>query len=266
MPDLLQPPGRPISYHPELTKLVGSIKAAILLQQITYWTPRAHDADGWIYKSEKAWMEEIGYTLKELRGAMQELLTRKFIKREYDRTRHELRVQLQVETYNSAIQGLCEQRTKEHMPKENVLKRHVLKGNVAHTKREPAIYQKGTCTYNVVSRDDTEMTPEMITPPSPSRSRERVLEGFAEFWPKYPKKKNKGDAERAWAVIHPDFTLRQRILTALEEARRSQEWLRERGRFIPYPATWLRAKGWEDEYLAPEQPSTLWTEPIDETE
>lgn len=163
---IIQPPGRPISYHPELTKLVGSVKAAVLLQQITYWTPRAHDADGWIYKSEKAWMEEISYTLKELRGAMQELLSRKLIKREYDRGRHELRVQLQVETYNSAIQRLCEQMPKQHMPKQHMPKRHMLKGKVAHAKMEPATCQKGTCPNNVVSRDDPEIK---ATPPSPSR-------------------------------------------------------------------------------------------------
>src|SRR5262245_25129465 len=115
MPDILQVPGRPICYHPELTRIVGTVKAAILLQQITFWTPRAHDEEGWIYKGERVWMDELGFSLKELRGAMDELVTRKFIRREYDRRRHELRVQLHVEQYNAAIQGLCEQIPKRHL-------------------------------------------------------------------------------------------------------------------------------------------------------
>jgi hypothetical protein len=31
-------------------------------------------------------------------------------------------------------------------------------------------------------------------------------------------------------------------------ATRSEDWTKEGGQYIPYPATWLNAKGWEDEY------------------
>jgi hypothetical protein len=75
-------------------------------------------------------------------------------------------------------------------------------------------------------------------------------EGFAEFWVKYPKKKSKGDAEKAWRAAHIPVALLSVILEAIERARGSPDWLKNNGQFIPYPASWLRARGWEDEQVA----------------
>jgi hypothetical protein len=72
-------------------------------------------------------------------------------------------------------------------------------------------------------------------------------EGFAEFWNLYPKKKNKGDAEKAWKAVNPDADLRKKITAAIGRARGTHDWLKQNGQFIPYPASWLRAKGWEDQ-------------------
>jgi len=77
--------------------------------------------------------------------------------------------------------------------------------------------------------------------------------GFACFWDAYPKKKSKGQAEKAWSKIKPNEQLLATMLAKIEQARTSVEWTREGGQFIPYPATWLNAKGWEDEYTPPSQ-------------
>ena len=82
---------------------------------------------------------------------------------------------------------------------------------------------------------------------SPFKSK-RQEQLFDEFWAQYPKKRSKGQAERAWVKIKPDEQLFKAILNGLELAKTSVEWLKEGGQFIPYPGTWLRAKGWEDEY------------------
>lgn len=74
---------------------------------------------------------------------------------------------------------------------------------------------------------------------------------FAQFWGKYPKKKSKGHAERAWSKLKPDGALQEKILQALERASASVEWGKDSGQFIPHPATWLNAKGWEDEQTQP---------------
>ena len=70
--------------------------------------------------------------------------------------------------------------------------------------------------------------------------------GFAGFWLAFPRKKNKGDAEKAWRSIKPNAELVATILAAIASAKQSSEWRKEAGRFIPYPASWLRARGWED--------------------
>ena len=70
---------------------------------------------------------------------------------------------------------------------------------------------------------------------------------FDEFWKTYPKRKNKGDAEKVWRRLKPDAVLRATILAAVESAQQSEQWTKNNGQFIPYPASWLNAKGWEDE-------------------
>ena len=88
------------------------------------------------------------------------------------------------------------------------------------------------------------------------------LEGFAEFWTAYPRKKSKAAAERAWAKIRPGEELQAEILAALEQAKQSRDWQKEGGQYIPYPATWLNARGWEDELepAAPERRQPTFTE------
>lgn len=73
-------------------------------------------------------------------------------------------------------------------------------------------------------------------------------ESFGVFWNEYPKKKSKGQAEKAWEKLKPDYRLLKIILDKLKEAKESVEWKKDGGQFIPHPATWLNAKGWNDEY------------------
>lgn len=70
---------------------------------------------------------------------------------------------------------------------------------------------------------------------------------FARFWEAYPRRKNRGQAERAWQKLKPSEQLIAQILQAIERATTSESWQKESGRFIPYPASWLNAKGWLDE-------------------
>ncbi len=70
---------------------------------------------------------------------------------------------------------------------------------------------------------------------------------FNRFWQAYPKKKSKGQAEKAWSTIMPDEQILDRMLDALRQAVRSPGWQKEGGKYIPHPSTWLNARGWEDE-------------------
>jgi len=70
---------------------------------------------------------------------------------------------------------------------------------------------------------------------------------FDQFWRAYPNKRSKGQAEKAWQKIKPDASTFRRIIEAIEIHKRSNDWQKESGAYIPYPATWLNAKCWEDE-------------------
>lgn len=73
------------------------------------------------------------------------------------------------------------------------------------------------------------------------------ITAFERFWTAYPKKRNKGDACKAWRALKPDEQLVEVILQAVERAKGFAQWRKDGGQFIPYPASWLRARGWEDE-------------------
>ena len=69
---------------------------------------------------------------------------------------------------------------------------------------------------------------------------------FERFWSVYPKKLAKGDARKAWAqteAIRPDIDA---VVKAILAQRHTDQWMRDNGQFIPYPATWLRAERWDD--------------------
>lgn len=72
---------------------------------------------------------------------------------------------------------------------------------------------------------------------------------FEQFYAAYPKKVDPAAAEKAWAKIdpEPDEAFVQKVLQAIENAKRYDNRFRER-QYIPNPATWLNAKGYESEY------------------
>jgi phage replication O-like protein O len=99
----------------------------------------------------------------------------------------------------------------------------------------------------VIKGDDLLSSKEIPTKETITKEK-RILQYFDAFWTVYPKKKNRGDAEKAWSKIKFGDGLLNKILTTIEKATKSSDWKKDNGQFIPYPASWLNAKGWEDEF------------------
>ena len=74
-----------------------------------------------------------------------------------------------------------------------------------------------------------------------------VQEAFERFWTAYPRKVGKGRAEKLFVWLKPDHRLLDTMLTAIEQAKGSEQWQRDQGRYIPNPSTWLGQRRWEDE-------------------
>ncbi len=72
---------------------------------------------------------------------------------------------------------------------------------------------------------------------------------FEGFWRMYPVKKSKQAAIRAWDLLRPDDGLLATMGRALQRQMAGEDW--RRGFGIPYPATWLNNRRWEDEDRPP---------------
>lgn len=69
---------------------------------------------------------------------------------------------------------------------------------------------------------------------------------FERFWQAYPRKVGK---DAAWAVFQrkgPDDDLTDAMIAAVDRAKRSAQWQKDDGQFIPHPRTWLSQGRWQD--------------------
>jgi hypothetical protein len=71
-------------------------------------------------------------------------------------------------------------------------------------------------------------------------------DGFITFWEAYPKKKKHVEARQVWDELNPSDELAAEIVAAVERQKHWDEWNRERGRYIPEPAKWLKLRQWTD--------------------
>lgn len=71
-------------------------------------------------------------------------------------------------------------------------------------------------------------------------------DAFDRFWSIYPKKVGKKDAVKVWNQICPNPDLTNQIVHGVERWKRSEQWTKDDGRFIPYPATFLRGERWNE--------------------
>lgn len=69
-------------------------------------------------------------------------------------------------------------------------------------------------------------------------------EDFLKFWQAYPRKIAKGKAWDAWRKRKPNLG---KCLTALEWQTKCEQWTKENGQFVPYPASYINASRWDDE-------------------
>ncbi|MGH9680886.1 MAG: hypothetical protein ACRD4Y_13130, partial [Candidatus Acidiferrales bacterium] len=72
--------------------------------------------------------------------------------------------------------------------------------------------------------------------------------GFEEFWNVYPRKLNKRRAARAWKKIESSEA--RIVLASVEDWKKTDQWSRDGGRYIPYPATFLNDRRWDDQFAA----------------
>lgn len=72
---------------------------------------------------------------------------------------------------------------------------------------------------------------------------------FDLFYSNYPKKRKRPDALKAYQSAEdlPDV---QFLIDRVNAWKLTEDWTKDNGKFIPYPATWLRGQGWLDDLPA----------------
>lgn len=94
--------------------------------------------------------------------------------------------------------------------------------------------------------------PEPVAAPeTPAKPAEKPADGFTEWWPHYPKKVKKLDAEKAYKAALKRGVTPKELLDGLQRQKAAWKAKGTEPQYIPYPATWLRAGSWEDELDAP---------------
>lgn len=99
------------------------------------------------------------------------------------------------------------------------------------------------CPRNPIQSESESILPTSRSKAGSGRKKD-APEGFDQFWSAYPRKDGKKKACEAFLKA---ATPLETLLTALERHKRLPQWNREGGQYIPYAATWLNQRRWEDE-------------------
>lgn len=89
------------------------------------------------------------------------------------------------------------------------------------------------------------------TAEAPTKPVKKPADGFTEWWPHYPKKVKKLDAEKAYRAALKRGATPKELLDGLQRQKVAWKARGTEPQYIPYPATWLRAGSWEDELDTP---------------
>ena len=130
--------------------------------------------------------------------------------------------------------------------------------NQSETKAEPNHNQEVTKPepdkiYDVDVDGDKDVDVDICSNPPTSprrgscRKKSADMDGFALFWQEYPRKAAKAAALKAWQKLNPSPDLVERILDHVRDHKRSPDWLKDGGQFVPHPATFLNGRRWEDD-------------------
>ena len=150
--------GRPIAYYPAIARLIG-MKEAVVLGQLVYWSPRASNVDGWVYKSAEEMEEETGLSYKEQRRVRDRLVALGFIQERHAREEHRLYFRVDAEKLDAV---LGEHLPNGHMPNGQVALdqregEHLPKGQVAPAQR--SVRSKETETTQRLQTETTQGAP-----------------------------------------------------------------------------------------------------------
>ena len=184
--------------------------------------------------------------LLEICGAYDERIFSKFVKDEnglYYNVRMEVEANKRrayIESRSNNRKGNKNEDMKEHMRKDmnedmsNHMTSHMENENVNEN-----ININRDINYISISEDTNVIKEE----------KSEIDEMFDMFWIVYPKKSNKKGAKVSFKRIKNLKTEFPLIMEALERFKKSKQWTKQNGEFIPLPTTWINQERWKAEHI-----------------
>jgi len=130
-----------------------------------------------------------------------------------------------------------------------------------HRERNATVTQVTQCNASNASNAQSEAYAESEAESGPKAREEKKAKNkqkrnsgysanFESWWKVYPKKRNKPGAWKAWKANLTNLASIERMLHNLDIQSKSWDWTQEGGQYIPYPASYLNAHGWNDNLQA----------------
>lgn len=168
--------GSAVAVYPAFRRVLGlSASAAQFLSQAVYWTERT--SDGWFYKTESEWEEEIGLSSKEVRTARKSLSALKLL--EEVRKGVPAKMHFRVDT-DLLLEFLSGKSSVPVLPKEH--NKSCPKGTTRSTQKaqlvlpegEDKCYRNGTTITEITQKTTAETTALVLAPASPKRAAKKI--------------------------------------------------------------------------------------------
>ena len=207
-----------------LAKALG-INEAIILQQIHYWIKKKlHYNDGryWTYNTYEDWAGQFDHlSPRAIRRYISKLEkmgildSNQYNKKKYDHTKWYTINYKTLSSYTPNGQTDVDKLDTSDLPKVDT---------------------------SEVQQVDTSINTKITTK---NTTKNMGLGLFNEFWSAYPLKVGKKKAWQSFSKINnASFPI---IMSALSKQKASDQWIKDGGKFIPHPTTWLNGERWNDE-------------------
>lgn len=244
---------RPVAFNRHYVALGCGITGALMLSQMVYWSKKSN-ADGWFYKTIEQWEEETGLSRYEQEGARKKLRDLGFIveaKRGVP-----CRVHFKVDQeklYKALINLASNPENSEQNIGENTDNSVCGNSPIQYAEFPQTGLQKTSkqaCSKPAGSDAENQQTNTESTQRVQQRSKNTFAEDFEKFWgtyPSCPRKTKKTEAAKTFEKHKSNFDLGV-LLAILELQKKSDDWIKNDGQFVPAPQAWLNQRQWENDF------------------
>ena len=211
--------GKPVAYFPKLGVMLGSVKVGIFLCQMIFWHDKA-SSDLGVYKTSSEIQDETGLTYREQVGARKILSSLGLITETNKRLEHKIYFKFNSDVFDEWLSGCLGLEVGEQQK--------------CISPNDENAFREQPKAHFVLQENTTKNTTESINV------------HFEEFWRAYPKKQDKKKAEQRFLKINFKKNPFEKIMASLDELKKTDDWIKENGKYVPMASTWINGERWND--------------------